>query len=261
MQHHERAVERYVARVSTDQDVLAVVISGSVARGTARADSDVDLYLVVTEERWAAAFRERRLMYVETEDIGYPGGYFDIKLATLSYLDEAAERGDDPVRDSFAASRIVFSRIPDLAERIDRVTAVSAAQWRDRVAGFVAQCRLHGGYFLPQAAASGERMLLAHASVHLATAAGRAMLAHNRVFFSGPKYLTAQVGALPQTPAGFSAALAQVVAEPTAQAASALLALVEAEVGETLPPDETLSRFVLDNELAWRYAKNPPEYS
>ncbi|WP_025156284.1 nucleotidyltransferase domain-containing protein [Leifsonia aquatica] len=261
MEHHDRAVQRYVERVSADPDVLAVVISGSVARGTARPGSDVDLYLVVTEERWEAAFRERRLMYVETEDVGYPDGYYDIKLATLSYLDEAAERGDDPVRDSFAASRIAYSRVPDLAARIDRVTTVSAEQWQDRVAGFVAQCRLHGGYFLPQAAESGERMLLAHASVHLATSAGRAMLAHNRVFFSGPKYLTAQVAALPQVPAGFSAALAAVIAEPTGATAGALLALVEAEVGESLPRDETLSRFVLDNELAWRYAKNPPEYS
>jgi hypothetical protein len=36
---------------------------------------------------------------------------------------------------------------------------------------------------------------------------------------------------------------------------------VEAEVGDTLPHEETLSRFVLDNELAWRYRTAPPEYS
>lgn len=261
MEHHERAVARYVERVSAEPDVLAVVISGSVARGTARAESDVDLYLVVTEERWEAASDARRLMYVEREGVGYPGGYYDIKLATLSYLDDAAERGDDPVRDSFAASRIAYSRIPDLPERLARVTTVPDEVWRDRVAGFVAQCRLHGGYFLPQAAESGERMLLAHASVHLASAAGRAMLAHNRVFFAGPKYLAAQVAGLAQAPHGFAEALAAVIAEPSAATGRAVLDLVEAELGSTLPEDETLSRFVLDNELAWRSGKNPPEYS
>ena len=129
VKHHDEAVERYVARVSADPDVLAVVVTGSVARGTERPDSDVDLYLVVTEDRWDAAFDQQRLMYVEHDGIGYDGGYYDIKLATLSYLDDAAERGDDPVRDSFAISRIAFSRVDDLAERIDRIGAVDDAAW------------------------------------------------------------------------------------------------------------------------------------
>ncbi|WP_434315945.1 hypothetical protein [Leifsonia sp. P73] len=33
MEHHERAIERYVADVSADPEVLAVIVSGSVARG------------------------------------------------------------------------------------------------------------------------------------------------------------------------------------------------------------------------------------
>lgn len=261
MEHHERAIARYVADVSADPDVLAVVVSGSVARAAERADSDVDLYLVVTEARWEAAWADRRLMYTSTDGIGYDDGYFDIKLATLSYLDDAAERGDDPVRDSFASARVAFSRVPDLPERLARVVQVSAEDWRDRVAGFVAQCRLHGGYFLPQAYDHGDPLLLAHASVHLVTSAARAMLARNGVFFPGPKYLRERVVGLERVPAGFGDLLDAVVASPSPATADALLAAVEAEVGDALPADETLSRFVLDNELAWRYRTAPPEYS
>ncbi|MFE4948956.1 nucleotidyltransferase domain-containing protein [Leifsonia sp. NPDC056665] len=261
MEHHERAIERYVADMSADPEVLAVVVSGSVARGAERADSDVDLYLVVTESRWDEAYAARRLMFTSTEGIGYDQGYFDVKLATLSYLDDAAERGDDPVRDSFASARVVFSRVPDLSDRLGRVVQVSAADWRDRVAGFVAQCRLHGGYFLPQAHEHGDPLLLAHASVHLVTSAARALLAHNRVFFPGPKYLRARVEGLASAPPGFGALLDEVVAAPSPATAAALLESVEASVGDSLPRDETLSRFVLDNELAWRYRTAPPEYS
>ncbi len=117
MEHHEQAISRYVAAVSDDPEVLAVIVSGSVARGVERPDSDVDLYLVVSERRWDEAYAARRLMYTSTDGIGYDEGYFDIKLATLSYLDEAAQRGDDPVRDSFASARVVFSRVPGLDAR------------------------------------------------------------------------------------------------------------------------------------------------
>lgn len=261
MEHHERAIERYVADVSADPEVLAVVVSGSVARGAERADSDVDLYLVVTESRWDEAYAARRLMFTSTKGIGYDRGYFDVKLATLSYLDDAAERGDDPVRDSFASARVVFSRVPDLDDRLARVVQVSADDWRDRVAGFVAQCRLHGGYFLPQAYEHRDPLLLAHASVHLVTSAARALLAHNRVFFPGPKYLRERVTGLASAPPGFGSLLDDVIAAPSPASAAALLEAVEASVGDALPRDETLSRFVLDNELAWRYRTAPPEYS
>lgn len=261
MRHHEAAVERYVERVSADPEVLAVIVTGSLARGTERPDSDVDLYLVVTEDRWDAAFAQRRLMFVERDDIGYDGGYYDIKLATLSYLDDAAERGDDPVRDSFAISRIAFSRVDDLPARIQRIGTVSNDTWTARVASFLAQARLHGDYFLKGALTSGEVMLLRHASVHFAAAAGRALLAYNHVFFSGPKYLARQVAALETKPPGFDALLAAVAADPTAESADALLDSLEAFTGDVLPADATLSTFVLDNELAWRYGTKTPEYS
>lgn len=263
MLHHDQAIERYLARETARPDTVAVILTGSVARGTERVDSDVDLYLVVTEERWADADAADLLMYTEDDDIGYDGGYFDIKLATLSYLDDAADRGDDPVRDSFAASRVVFSRVDDLDARIARIhpSSLPEAEWDAKVASFLAQARLYGGYFLQQAAASGDQLLLRHASVHLVTSAARALLAANRVAFPGPKYLTKLVAGLDSKPDSFDALLTAVLADPTPATADALLASLEAFTGDLLPPAHTLSRFARDNELAWRYRTAPPEYS
>ncbi|MFF1571470.1 nucleotidyltransferase domain-containing protein [Leifsonia sp. NPDC058292] len=261
MKHHDAALTGFVERMGADPQCLAVIVSGSLARGTERPDSDVDLYVVVTEERWNEAYAERRLMYTEDDGIGYPGGYFDIKLATLSYLDDAAERGDDPVRDSFASARVVFTRIDDLADRIARIGAASDDDWSARVSSFIAQARLHGGYFLKQAAESGDALLLHHAAVHLATSTARALLALNRVRFAGPKYLTKLVAALDDKPAGIDALLVDLVSHPTPATADAVLASLETFTGDLLPREETLSTFVLDNELAWRYRTKTPEYS
>jgi predicted nucleotidyltransferase len=261
MEHHDAAVARFVDRVSTDEDVLGVVVTGSLARGSERPDSDIDLYLIVTESAWDRAFAAQRLMYVERDGADYEHGYFDIKLATLSYLEDAAERGDDPVRDSFAAARIVFSRVPDLGERMARVAAVPDEEWENRAGSFVAQARLHGGYFLKQGVERGDPLLAANAAVHLALAVGRALLASNRVLFPGPKYLGAAVAALPAKPPGIEDALIAVVRQPSIEAGSALLELLEGFREWPMPPGRTLSAFILDNELAWRYRTKPPEYS
>jgi predicted nucleotidyltransferase len=260
MKHHEDALERFVARSSVDPEVLAVVVSGSLARGEERADSDIDLYLVVTEERWRRAFDAGLLMYVDREDIGYAGGYYDIKLATLDYLDEAAERGDDPVRDSFAHSRIAHSTVPDLQERIESIRAVPDDQWDARMASFLAQARLYGVYFLGQGIARDDPLLTAHAAVHLATSACRALLARDRVLFAGPKYLLSTTAALPNLPDGFMDAVTDLVSTPTENAGRTLLDLLEAAHDWPLAEDNTLSTFILDNELAWRYRTPPPEY-
>ena len=261
MKHHDEAIDRYVAQASGDETTLAVIVTGSLARGTERAASDVDLYLVVTAERWDAAYRDNLLMFVETEGADYPGGYFDVKLATLDYLDDAAERGDDPVRDSLAHTRIAFSRVGDLQERLDRVAAVPESTWDSHIASFLAQARLHANYFLVQGHEAGDRILTAHAAVHLVTSASRLLLAHNRVLFAGPKYLAKAVAGLPLKPAGWDLLVERVLTDPTPETSHALLAALEDYEPWPLANEHTLSTFILDNELAWRYRTKTPEYS
>jgi predicted nucleotidyltransferase len=237
MKHHEDSIATFVERVSAVRSTLAVVVTGSVARGTEKPTSDVDLYLVVTEEAWAEAFTSRRLMFVETQGAEYEGGYFDVKLATLSYIDDAAERGDDPVRDSFAHSRIAFSRVDDLAERLARAARVPDDEWEARAASFVAQCRLYGGYFLEQGAKSGDVLLTSHAAVHLVVAASRALLALNHVLFQGPKYLAKSVAALERRPEEFPGLVDRLLANPGAPAGRAVLESIEGFADWHLPPE------------------------
>lgn len=260
MEHHEATIEAYVDRCRAVEDNIAVVVGGSVAHGTERPDSDVDVYLVVTEEAFAAAVRDGRMAYVDRGVATYDGGYVDIKVVSPSYLDAAAERGDDPVRASFLGSRIAWSRLDDLADRLERITRLPDASWAPRQTSFLAQARLHGGYFLPQAASLDNHYLRQHAAVHLVNAACRLLLAQQRVFFAGPKYLTEQVAALDSTPDGFAEAVDALLADASAANGRAVLDLVEATVRDAETREESLSTFVQDNELAWLHRTPPPEF-
>jgi hypothetical protein len=265
MQHHDAAVERFVARARLDPQMLAVVVDGSVASGRERPDSDVDLVLIVTDETFAAALAADRLSYVDdgADDggIGYEHGYYDIKVATVGYLDRAAERGDDPVRAAFLHAKVAWSRIDGLEEKIARINVVPDAQWEKRMAAQMAQARLHGGYFLNQASQLSNQYLLQHAVVHLVGAGGRALLALNRTLFQGQKYLETLVSELDRKPVGYEGAATAVLRDPNPATAKAYLTLLEEFHDWPLSQESTLSRFVQDTELAWLFGTVPPEYS
>jgi hypothetical protein len=261
VRHHEETLAAFVADVRGEPDTLGVVVAGSVARGTERADSDVDVYLVVTDDAFARAGEQNQLSYVRRDVATYAGGYVDVKVATEHYLAVAAERGDDPVRASFAGARVAWSRTDRLDALVARVPVVPDGAWEARVASFIAQARLYGEYFLPQGAKLGNTFLSHHAAVHLVTAAGRALLAQHRVLFRGPKYLEETLRTLDRLPEDYLRLMSRVLTDPTPEAGAALLAALEAFHPWPLPPAETLSVFVRDNELAWLTGTPPPEFS
>ncbi|WP_194410365.1 nucleotidyltransferase domain-containing protein [Microbacterium cremeum] len=259
MEQQERALSAYVESVRGEPGALAVVLVGSVAQGRERDDSDVDVYFVVDEERFAAETAAGRFAWIERQGVDYPGSYIDIKLASPSYLEAAAERADDPTRASFQDARVVWSELPGLEGLIERITSLPDDVWDERVRSHLSQARLYGGYFLRQAVERDDQFLRAHAGAHLALAAARAALAAAHVMLPGPKYVSKLVRSVP-TPAGFVEAWERVVAEPGIASGRTLLDILFSWLGAGLGQDETLSIFIRDNELAWLRGTVPAEY-
>jgi predicted nucleotidyltransferase len=260
MRHHDRAIERYLARTTTDPEVLGVLLTGSLATRSERADSDIDLVVVVTDDTWREAVATDRIMFVDRDEVGYEGGYFDVKLATLDQLTAAAERADDPARSSLGNAEVRYDQGFDLESIVRRITEGAPPDRQDLTASFVAQARLHGEYFLAHGVQHDDAFLAAHAATHLGLAAGRALLADAGTLYPGPKDLMATLRALPDPGARFAAAITEVARVPSRGSARALLDLVEQHLGSTLPEAATLSRFVMDNELAWFRRIPPPEH-
>ena len=259
MRHHEDTIAAYAARVIDQPNTLALIVVGSVARGTERAISDVDVYLVVTDEAFAAAQSARRVAYIDTEAATYDS-YVDIKLASQRYLERAAAYADDPTRASFLDARIVFDHTGSMAAAVSRIVALPDDFWQRRVHAYRCQARLYGGYFLKQAHERNDRFLLQHSAVHLCFAVGRVALAVNRTLFQGQKYLAATLSELANLPDGFLSAWHGVLADPTPDSAAVLTDIVDAWQNGPLNLEDTLSTFIIDNEFAWLNGTVPPEF-
>jgi Nucleotidyltransferase domain len=258
VRHHEDTIAAYAAQVIDRPETLALIVVGSVARGTERATSDVDVYLVVTDRAFGAAQSARRVAYIDTEAATYDS-YVDIKLASPRYLERAAAYADDPTRASFLDARIVLDHTGSMAAALARIVALPDDFWQRRVHAYRCQARLYGGYFLKQAHERNDRFLLHHSAVHLCLAVGRVALAVNKTLFQGQKYLAATLSELPDLPDGFLSAWHGVLADPTPGSAAVLTEMVDAWQGGPLNLEDTLSTFI-DNELAWLNGTVPPEF-
>lgn len=259
MEPQERALSAYIDSVRDDPGTLAVVLVGSVAQGRERSDSDVDVYLIVDDQRFAEAAAADRFAWVERWDLDYPGSYIDIKIASPSYLESAAVGADDPTRASFVGARVAFSRVDGLESVIERIATLPDDEWSGRIRSHMAQARLYGGYFLTQAIDRQDPFLRSHAGLHFALAAARVALASGRTLLQGPKYVSRLVRSVP-TPDGFVDAWEQVVNDPGIENARVLMALLDAWAGDDLSPDQALSIFIRDNELAWLRGTVPAEF-
>ena len=90
--HHEESIENMKDHFKK-QGAVALLLVGSVAKGTERADSDLDGIVILSEEEYAE--KQKRNITTETIDglCTYEGGYFDIKYMTKQYLRDLAELG------------------------------------------------------------------------------------------------------------------------------------------------------------------------
>ncbi len=76
--NHQVAIDRFVAACQADERVVAAFLGGSYARGTADAYSDLDLYLITTDEAHEDFFAGREAFMrllgepVFLEDFGIP---------------------------------------------------------------------------------------------------------------------------------------------------------------------------------------------
>ena len=263
MQHHEETIDRIVAAAPAREDWVAVIVTGSVARGKERADSDVDISVIVTDAAFEREFAAGNVSWVEHELSSY-GSYVDIKLLTLDHLALIAERGDEPTRATYVGARVVWTRDPDLAPRlelaIDGIGELPDAEWRRREESGIAFFRLQVDYFAPHAIAVGDAFLLHHAAVHAVSGASRAMLARHRTLFVSNKYVTSTVPDLPNTPADWKRVSEALLASPNAETFREFKELVEGAADWTLPHDGTGGRFIADNELSWLTGIPPSEY-
>ncbi len=249
--HHQRAVDRLIDRFKDDSNFLALLIGGSLVKGFGNESSDVDFMLIATDEEFARRLPERALTYYTTELCDYPGGYVDGKIVNVAFLEEVAERGSEPARSAFENVIVAYSQLPQLTDRLHRITAYPEAGHAERIRSFYAQL-LAMQWYVGEAEKRNDPYLMMHVVSDLVLFGGRLILAYNRRLYPFHKWFLRTLQGVPQQPSGLMALIDQLLREPgKANADRFCEAILNFTAWET-PPEGWPARFMGDTEWAWQ---------
>ena len=187
-EHHRATIERAVARLQARDDVLAVLVGGSIAHGFATATSDVDLLIVVSDDEWDRRLAAGDTTLLDQESATYEGGYVDCKYTSVGFMREVAAHGTEQARFAFDGVDIAWSRIDGLDDALRAAARYPIEGRDDRIRAFHAQLE-YWHWLFREGDRSGNAYVRAVAAPNVVLFAGRLILAHNAVLYPGYKWL------------------------------------------------------------------------
>ncbi len=248
--HHAKSIEKLKAKLATREDILALLVSGSIAHGFAKPSSDVDVMIVVSEEDYARRVSTGETTYWENESTDYESGYVDGKYISCRFMKQVAEKGSEPARFAFEGAILAFSNIAGVEELLADIVRYPVERKQENISRFLAQFEAWKWYSA-EAFKHDNLYLLRHAVNNLVLFGGRLILAHNEMLYPYHKWFLHVLEQAPDRPEGFLPLIERMLQEPTAEHIEAFYQSVRTfadwgEDGRSWP-----SRFMEDSELNW----------
>lgn len=252
--HHRSTIEKVTAHFRADPRFRALIIGGSVVKGLARPDSDVDILLITTDDEYERLSLQHDLTFYRDDLSTYDGGFVDGKFLNHAFLLDAAHRGSEPTRWSFKDAIVAFSDIPDLDALLKTITHYPLGEQQAKIRSFYGQFFIMN-YFAQEAAKRDNRYLMTRATADLVLFGSRLILTHNRMLFPFHKWMMTEVQRAPEKPEQFVALADALLQSPNLDAAKAFYECVTnfRDWGVTIR--EGVNAFTEDSERAWLHGR------
>jgi len=256
--HHQRAIDRLADAYRDDPHFRGLIIGGSVAKGCARQDSDVDFLIIATDEEFERR-RAARDLFINRRDLcDYDGGFVDGKIINLAFLNDLADRGNEPSRAAFDGAFVAYTHIADLDALLKRIPVYPVVGHDERIRAFYSMAFIQH-WFIHEAERHGNRYTMTRAASQLALFTGRLILAHNRRLFPYHKWLPRALEAAPEKPDDLMGCFNDLLNEPCGNTGSALFDLVRAFQDWGVSDLEAYTWFMTDVEWSWTSGRTPIE--
>ncbi len=256
--HHQRAIDRLADAYRDDPEFLGLIIGGSVAKGYARDDSDVDFIIIATDEAFERRLAARDLFINRTDLCDYDGGFVDGKIVNLAYLKNVAEKGNEPSRAAFQGAFAAYSHVADLDALLQRIPVYPETGHDERIKAFYGMAFIQNWLF-HEADRHGNRYTMTRAASQLALFAGRLILAHNRRLFPYHKWLPRTLEAVADKPDDLMERFNDLLEKPSRDHATALFELVRDFRDWGVSDLDAYTWFMTDVEWSWLSGTTPME--
>lgn len=77
--HHEESINNLIKLFENNDEVIAILLGGSIAKGEEKESSDIDAMIILNDSAYESYSLKGKLSEGISEHCTYPGGYFDLK--------------------------------------------------------------------------------------------------------------------------------------------------------------------------------------
>jgi hypothetical protein len=256
--HHQRAIDRLADAYHSDPHFRGLIIGGSVAKGCARDDSDVDFMIIATDDEFERRRAERDLFINRRDLCDYEGGYVDGKIISLEYLEQAAAYGNEPTRAAFEGAFAPSSDIPELDAILKKIHVFPETGLEERIKAFYTMAFMQH-WLMNEAERHGNRYTLTRAASQLTLFAGRLILAHNRRLFPFHKWFPRALESAPDKPDRMMRYFNDLLLEPSRANADRLFESVRDFHDWGVSDLDAYTWFMTDVEWSWMNGSTPVE--
>jgi hypothetical protein len=251
-EHHRKTIDNLKTAFEGNSDYIAFVVNGSVARGDAGEGSDVDYYLVIDDDAFRALLEKNAIGHEANEHCVPPCQEANGFLTSKAFLNEIQDRGSEIARWSFHGAQVIFSRDSDIAELAKQIPRYPEGERRGKMESYYSQMFYHMSFF-EFAYYSKTKYLMYETATKMIHAAGRLILADNRMLYPNRKRFFAELQKVPDKPAGLCDAMLAFLDNPTVEAVWAVVHMVQNHKPYPVPPEGVKERIVKDSVLNWYY--------
>ena len=254
--HHSQSIQNVKEYFQRDQEVLALLLSGSIAHGFESASSDVDIMIFISEEDYQRRFQSRQLHFFNRDLCAYEGGYVDGKYLSINFVKQVSEKGSEPARFAFEGSQVLFSRVEGFQEAVCKIAEYPASEKMERIKRFYAQFEAWHWY-CGEALSKKNQYLLGTAMSKLILFGGRLILAHNEMLYPYHKWFLKVLEGAQDRPSDLMDCIQTLTESPSAETIEIFYQRVKTFQPWSDTPYNWPVQFLLDSELNWMEGKTP----
>ncbi len=252
--HHRETLDTIAKRYADDQDVLGVLLVGSIAHGFEKPGSDVDIMLVLPEAAFAARERDGTLAFLDLESAKYDGGYVDIKCTSFGQMERVRDIGSEPARFAFEGAVPIVARDDRLGALVAEVARYPIENKQENIKRFYAQLQAWNWY-CGEAHKHDNAYLLSVSVNNLVLFGGRMILAENEVLYPYHKWFLRVLDEVADKPQGMMALVDALLRKPEVADIKSYFELVS--TFRTWPDVSWSNQFMADSEMNWMTGHTP----
>lgn len=247
-EHHRQTIENLRKLFEPDTNNIAFVIVGSVARGEARPESDVDFYLVVEDPVFDELAAKHGTTISANQCCVAPCPEAGGRAMKKAELRDLCDGGSELQRWAFTKAQVVFSRDPEVHSLTEEILTYPEAERLRRMGSYHSQMYYHFSFF-EFAYYSQTKYLIYQTATQMLLSVGRLILADNRRLYPGRKWFYRELERTPDKPDGLCQAMLTFLDTPTIDNGRLILDLVEKHKSYPVPPEGMPARIVKESTL------------